>query len=199
MRRPNRPTVDLLILFAGVFVVQQIAGVVGFGLEWFALATPIRRPWTLVTTVYAHATLGHLLANAVGLIVIGLFLERSTTRVRFHLFVLLTGMVSALAEFLVGAALGSPVAVLGASAAVLAGFGYVLAGNRIAADVLSRLDLGRRGSAALLLAVAVAVTVATVGSDVAIVAHFTGFVVGAIAGRLGVLRVGWRRSCVDRA
>jgi membrane associated rhomboid family serine protease len=197
MRRPNRPTVDLLLLFAGVFVFQQIAGVVGFGLEWFALATPIRRPWTLVTTVYAHATLGHLLANAVGVVVVGLFLERSTTRVRFHVFVLVTGMISALAEFLVGAALGSPVAVLGASGAVLAGFGYVLASNRVAGGVLSRLDLGRRGSAALLLALAVAVTVVTVGPGVAIVAHFTGFVVGAVAGRLGVLRVGRRRNRVD--
>jgi membrane associated rhomboid family serine protease len=190
MRRPNRPTIDLLFVFAAVFLLQQVAGLVGFGVEWFALATPVRRPWTIITTVYAHATLGHLLVNAVGLVVIGLFLERSTTRLRFHAFVLVTGAISAGAEFLVGAALGSPVAVLGASGAVLAGLGYLLAGNRLTGGVLSWTDLSRRGSAALLLAVAAAVTLLTAAPGVAVVAHFTGFALGAVAGRVGVLRAG---------
>lgn len=198
MRRPKRPTVDLLFAFAGVFAVQQVAGAVGIGVEWFALATPVRRPWTTVTTVYAHANLGHLLANAVGLVVVGLVLERSTTRTRLHAFVLVTGMISAAAEFLVGVAFGSPVAVLGASGAILAGFGYVLAGNRVVGGVLSRLDLGRRGSTALLLCVAVAVTLLTAGPGVALVAHCTGFAVGAVAGRLGVLRVDRRTGRVGR-
>jgi len=192
MRRPRRPTVDLLIVFAAVFGLQQAAGAVGLGVEWFALSTPIRRPWTVVTTVYAHATLGHLLANAVGVVAVGLFLERSTTRARVHGFVLATGAVSAAAEFLAGAVLGRPVAVLGASGAVLAGLGYVLAGNRLTGGVLSRVDLGRRGSAALLIVVAVAVTLLTAGPGVAVVAHFTGFAVGAVAGRLGLLRAGTR-------
>jgi membrane associated rhomboid family serine protease len=197
MRRPKRPTVDLLVVFAGVFAVQQVAGAVGLGVEWFALATPVRRPWTLITTVYAHAGLGHLLANAVGLVVVGLVLERSTTRARFHAFVLVTGVVSAGAEFLVGVALGSPVAVLGGSGAILASFGYVLAGNRVVGGVLSRLSLSRRGATALLLAVAAAVTLLTAGPGVALVAHGTGFAVGAVAGRVGVLRAAPETGRVD--
>ena len=199
MRRPKRPTIDLLVVFAAVFALQQVAGVVGVGVEWFALATPLRRPWTLVTTVYAHASLGHLLANAVGVVVVGVVLERSTTRVRFHGFVLVTGMVSALAELLVGTVLGTPVAVLGASGAVLAGVGYLLAANRLADGVLSRAALGRRGSVALLLVVAIAVTLLTAGPGVAVVAHFAGFAVGAIAGRVGVLDAGRRTARSDRA
>ena len=199
MRRPKRPTIDLLVVFAAVFALQQVAGVVGVGVEWFALATPLRRPWTLVTTVYAHASLGHLLANAVGVVVVGVVLERSTTRVRFHGFVLVTGMVSALAELLVRMALGTPVAVLGASGAVLAGVGYLLAANRLADGVLSRAALGRRGSVALLLVVAIAVTLLTAGPGVAVVAHFAGFAVGAIAGRVGVLDAGRRTARSDRA
>ena len=199
MRRPTRPTVDLLVVFTAVFALQQVAGLVGVGVEWFALSTPLRRPWTLVTTVYAHATLGHLLENAVGVVVVGVLLERATTRVRFHGFVLVTGMVSALAEFLVGAALGTPVAVLGASGAVLAGVGYLLAANRVADGILSRAALGRRGSAVLLLAVAVAVTLLTAGPGVAVVAHFAGVAVGAVAGRVGVLNAGRRAARVDRA
>ena len=187
MRRPRRPTVDLLFVLAATFALQQVAGAVGFGVEWFALATPLRRPWTIVTTVYAHATLGHLLANAVGLAVVGLLLERSSTRLRVHGFVLGTGATAAAVEFLVGTAVGPPVAVLGASGAVLAGVGYLLAGNRLSDGVLTRANLGRRGSAALLVGVAIGVTLLTAGPGVAVVAHFTGFVLGAVAGRLGIL------------
>ena len=151
MRRPKRPTVDLLVVFAGVFAVQQVAGAVGLGVEWFALATPVRRPWTLIATVYAHAGLGHLLATAVGLVVVGLVLERSTTRARFPAFVLVTGIVSASAESLVGVA----------------------------------------------LAVAAAVTLLTAGPGVALVAHGTGFAVGVVAGRAGVLRADAETGRVD--
>jgi membrane associated rhomboid family serine protease len=189
MRRPKSPTLDLLVVFAVVYLCQRIGGGVGLGTAWFALAAPAARPWTLVTAVYAHANLGHLLANAVALGVVGVALERFTTRARFHAFVLLTGTVAAVAEWLVGALLGTPVAVLGASGAVLALYGYVLAGNPIAGGVLGLVDLGRRAKAVLVVAVALAVTVATAGPGVALVAHFTGFGLGVVAGRWRLLRV----------
>lgn len=187
MQDPNSPTVDCLVLFGVVFVCQRLGGLVGVGTPWFALVTPVTRPWTLVTAVYAHASLAHLLANAVAIAVVGLALERTTTRFRFHAFVLATGALAGLAELLVGALLGTPVAVLGASGAVLALYGYVLAGNPITGGVLGAVDPGRLGKA---LAVAFVVTVLTAGPGVALVAHFTGFGVGLVAGRVGVLRVG---------
>ena len=187
MRRPTRPTVDLLLLFVSVFALQQLAGLFGVGVEWFALATPFARPWTLVTSVYAHATIGHLLANAVALVAVGLLLERWTSRVRFHAFVAVTGVVSAVTELASGAVLGRPTAVLGASGAILACFGYVLAGNRLTGGVLSRVAPDRRTRVALLVAAAVAATVLTAGPGVAVVAHATGFVLGLVAGRVGIL------------
>lgn len=187
MRRPKRPTVDLLLLFVSVFALQQLAGLFGVGIVWFALATPFARPWTLVTSVYAHASVGHLLANAVALVVIGLLLERWTSRARFHVFVLVTGAVSAVTELVLGVVVGRPTAVLGASGAILACFGYVLAGNRLTGGLLSRVDLDRRTRVALLVAAAVAITVLTAGPGVAIVAHATGFVLGLVAGRVGIL------------
>jgi len=198
MRRPKRPTVDLLVVFVGVFAAQRVAALLGVGVGWVALATPLARPWTLVTNVYAHASVGHLLVNAVSVVVIGLPLERSTTRARFHAFVLVTGAIAALAELASGALLGRPVAVLGASGAILACFGYVLAGNRITGGLLSRIDPGRRGAVALLVAAAVAVTLLTAGPGVAVVAHATGFVLGLVAGRLGLLDAGSRRNRGDR-
>lgn len=189
MRFPNSPTVDLVVVFAAVYLCQRLGAVVGLGTAWFALAAPFARPWTLVTTVYAHVSLSHLLANALALALVGVALERVTTRARFHGFVLVSGATAALAELLVGALLGTPVAVLGASGAVLALYGYVLAGNPLTAGLLDRFDLGRRATVVAVVAVALVVTVLTGGPGVALVAHFTGFGFGLVAGRLGVLHV----------
>lgn len=190
MHRLDSPTVDLLVLFGMVYLFQQIGGIFGLGLVWFALTTPFERPWTLVTNVYSHANIGHLLANAIALGVVGIALERSTTRARFHGFVLVTGMLAAITEFLVGVVLGTPVVVLGASGAILALYGYVLAGNPITGGILSLVDLSRRAKIVLIAGIGLAMTVVTAGPGVALVAHFTGFVLGLILGRLRLLRVG---------
>ncbi|MDZ7702397.1 MAG: rhomboid family intramembrane serine protease [Halobacteriales archaeon] len=191
MRRADSPTAELLVAFGLVFLVQRVGGLVGLGTAAFALSLPLSvAPWTLVTSVYAHASVSHLLANAVGLAVVGFALERFTTRARFHAFVLLTGVVAALAEVAAAALLGGSVAVLGASGAVLALYGYVLAGNPLTGGVLDRLDLGRRGRLALLVAVALGVTLLTAGAGVALVAHATGAALGLAAGRRRLLGVG---------
>lgn len=189
MRRPNSPTVDLLVLFGVVFLFQQVGGIFGLGTAWFALAAPVERPWSLVTNVYAHANVGHLLTNAIALGIVGIALERFTTRARFHGFVLVTGMIAAMTELFVRALLGTPVAVLGASGAILALYGYVLAGNPIAGGLLSLADLSRRARIVLLTGIALVMMVVTAGPGVALVAHFTGFALGLGAGRLRLLRV----------
>ena len=62
------PTLDTLAVFAVVFLLQRLLPVAGIA-GWFVLAPPLdARPYTLVTSVYAHAGLGHLLANAVALV-----------------------------------------------------------------------------------------------------------------------------------
>lgn len=189
MRWPASPTADLLAVFLVVFVAQEAAGIVGVPLGWFALAAPLAAPWTLLTSVYAHASVSHLLANAVALAIVGFALERSTTRARFHAFVLATGALAGLAELAVGSLLGGPTAVLGASGAILALYGYVLAGNPVTGGLLARIDLGRRGKLALLVLVAVLVTLLTARTGVALVAHATGLGMGLVSGRFAVLRV----------
>jgi membrane associated rhomboid family serine protease len=184
------PTAELLGLFALVFLAQWVGGFVGFGLAFFALALPLSvAPWTLVTSVYAHATVDHLLANAVALAIVGFALERFTTRVRFHAYVLATGIVSGVAEVLVGGLLGGATAVLGASGAVLALYGYVLAGNPLTGGVLDRLELSRRAKLGLVAVVAIGLTLMTARSGVALVAHATGLVLGLVSGRYRLLGV----------
>jgi membrane associated rhomboid family serine protease len=190
MRWPRSPTAELLVVFGLVYLLQRLVGLLGIGPVAFALALPLTvAPWTFVTSVYAHASLDHLLANAVALSFVGFALERSTTRLRFHLYVLLTGALAGLAEVLFGSVLGGSAAVLGASGAVLALYGYVLAGNPVTGGVLDRLNLGRRGKLVLVVALAVLLSLLTARSGVALIAHATGFGLGLIAGRRHVLRV----------
>ncbi len=182
-------------MFAVVFAAQSVVGFVSESLAFglFALSPPIdARPWTLVVSVYAHAGVGHLLSNALVLVLVGFAVERVTTKWRFHAFFAAVGMLSGVAQVtLSGLVTTGPVpAVLGASGAVFGLLGYLLAGNAVTGAVLRKLPLGSRGRVALLLALALGVTLLTAAPGVALIAHFTGFVLGAVAGRAHLLRAG---------
>ncbi|PSP31265.1 rhomboid family intramembrane serine protease [Halobacteriales archaeon QH_10_67_22] len=183
------PTLTLVGVFVVVFFLQTLVGLLVAPAALFALSQPVVvRPWTLVTSVYAHGSVGHLLANSVALLVVGLFLERQTSRARFHAFFLTTGILSGLAQVWVGGLVGPPNRVLGASGAIFALVGYVLAGNRVSESVLSSVPLSPRAQLLGFALVAVAVTLATAGPGVALVAHFTGLLLGLVAGRAHLLR-----------
>lgn len=180
------PTVILLAVFSVVYFVQVATDVLGLRLV-FALSLPLGiRPWTLVTSVYAHGSLIHLLSNGFALVLVGLPLERSTTPFRFHLYFLLTGVSAGIAQIVVADILGAPVAVIGASGAIFALLGYLLAGNALSETVLERVP--PRIRAVIVLVLAAAITLTTAAPGVALVAHFAGFVIGAVGGRARVLR-----------
>ncbi len=190
----SRPTLSTLAVFAAVFALQTLADVVGIGAGAFALALPFAdRPWTLVTSVYAHGGLTHLLANAIALAVLGPLVAHVTTPVRFHAFFVVTGALSGVAQIVLTVPLGGA-AVLGASGAIFALLGYLLVGNRASDRALSWLPVGRRGQLALFAAVAAALTLATAAPGVALVAHFVGFCLGAAAGRGRILHVAERNA-----
>jgi len=184
------PTLETLVVFVAVFALQQAVLAVSRGLAagLFVLAPPVAaRPWTLVASVYAHAGVGHLVSNAVVLVVVGFAVESVTTRWRFHAFFLGVGMAAGVTQVVVSDLLGPATGVLGASGAVFGLVGYLLAGNPVTEAVLGWLPLGARSKIALLLAFAVAATMVTAAPGVALVAHFTGFVLGAVAGWAGLL------------
>ena len=195
-RGRRSPTVETTVVVLLVFALQVPLGLVG--LTGLLVLDPavFLKPWALVTATYAHAGPGHLVSNLVPLLLFGFAVERVTTRLRYHAFFVLAGAVAAVAEVTLGSVLAvSPRGVLGASGAVFALMGYALAGNAVA-DWLSNVvgavtDVEWAGTA-LLVAVAVAVAVALSGPGTALVAHFTGFLVGLLAGRLRLLHVGER-------
>ncbi|WP_224270196.1 rhomboid family intramembrane serine protease [Haloprofundus salinisoli] len=186
----NSPTLDTLVVFGVVFLFQSVLGLFGSAVGLFALAPPVDvRPWTLVTSVYAHAGVGHLLSNVVALVVVGFFVEQGTTRWRYHTFFLTTGVLAGLAEIGFDSVFGRAVGVIGASGAIFALAGYLLAANPVTDSVLGRLKLNGRTQVALVVAAAVLVAALGAGPNVAIVAHGTGFVLGLVAGRLRLLSV----------
>ncbi|WP_423743190.1 rhomboid family intramembrane serine protease (plasmid) [Haladaptatus sp. SPP-AMP-3] len=203
MRLSRSPTIQTLVAFAVVFVLQTVVGFIRpfLAVSLFALAPPVSvHPWTLPLSVYSHANFGHLFSNAVALVLAGLLVERVTTTVRFHAFFITVGMLSGLVQVWVGG-LFSPAApaVLGASGAVLGLYGYLLAGNPVSDAVFGRLRLSRRAQAVIVVAFTTLITLMTAAPGVALLAHFTGFAVGLIAGRLHILRVETQATSNDRA
>ncbi|MFU1781080.1 rhomboid family intramembrane serine protease [Haloarcula japonica] len=190
------PTVVTLAVIVAVFLTQQAVGVVTAPRSLFALSPPLfSRPWTLVTNVYAHAGLPHLLANATGLALAGIVLERRTSPLRFHAFFVSTGALAGVSQVSIASLVGpfvpgmvSHVSVLGASGAVFALFGYLLAANRLTDTVIGGFQLAPRVQLALAGVVAAAITFATANPGVALIAHFTGLLLGFLAGRVHLLR-----------
>ncbi|KOX97425.1 MULTISPECIES: rhomboid family intramembrane serine protease [Halorubrum] len=182
-----RATLETLGITLLVGAAQALLSLVGlFGL--LALSTPLSvAPWTLVTSVYAHRSVGHLVANAVALLLVGPLVERRTTRPRFHAFVIATGALAGAAQVTLGGLLGPPSAVLGISGAVFALGGYLLAGNVVSATLFDRLRLSPRAQFLLFGLVAVVLTATTAAPGVALVAHATGAFCGLAAGRVGLL------------
>lgn len=184
------PTVHTLAVILVVFALQQLVSFVGIARGLFVLdQTFTSRPWAVVTSVYAHAGLAHLLANSTALILLGLLLERRTTSLRFHLFFISTGAIAGLAEIILGNLTGLPRGVLGASGAVFAVLGYLLAGNTASTRLLDSVGLSPRIQLVVGAVIAIGVTLATGGAGVALIAHFTGLLLGLVAGRLQLLDV----------
>lgn len=185
----GRPTLTTLALCLAMFAVQAIIPVAGVGAGAFALTLPLgHHPWTLATSVYAHGGVGHLLANALALLILGPLVAYVTTPMRFHAFFLSTGAIAGTVQVIVAVPFGGA-AVLGASGAIFALLGYVLVGNRASERVLSWLPVGGQGRLLLFVGLAALVTVATAAPGVALAAHFTGFCLGVGAGRFRLLHV----------
>jgi membrane associated rhomboid family serine protease len=181
------PTMTTLALFAVVFLLEVSSGAVGVGEAAFALALPLERhPWTLVVSVYAHASVGHLAANALALAVVGPAVSYLSTPLRYHAFFVASGAAAGIAQVIAMAPFGGG-SVVGASGAIFALFGYLLVGNAASTRLLSWVSLGFRGSVVAFGVLGGLVTLATASPGVALVAHFTGFLVGAVAGRYRLL------------
>lgn len=184
------PTLTLALVCVVVYALQFVGGFVGVDAAMFALAWPLsHRPWTLVTSVFAHGGFSHLLGNLVALLVVGLLLERLTSDGRFLAFFVVAGVLAGAAEVAVARLVfGELTFVWGASGAIFALGGYLLGGNRLTDRVLGGINISTRAQVAIFLVFAAVLTIATGGRRVALIAHFTGLLFGLLAGRAHILR-----------
>lgn len=188
------PTLVTLGLIGVVFLAQQVAWLAGLrGL--FALSLPLlARPWTILTSVYAHAGVSHLVLNALALALGGLLVERMTTSLRFHAFFVTVGALSGVMQVAVVGLVGpllpgvpTAVSVLGASGAILGLYGYLLGSNRITETLVAGVELSARVQLLLGAVLAAAITLLTANPGAALIAHFTGLLLGFLSGRAHLL------------
>ncbi|OYR55951.1 rhomboid family intramembrane serine protease [Halorubrum halodurans] len=182
-----RATLETLGIVCVVGLAQAALSLVGLGSALALSPPPSIAPWTVLTSVYAHGSVGHLLANALALLLVGPLVERRTTRLRFHAFVVASGALAGTTQVILGGLVGPPTAVLGISGAVFALGGYLLAGNAATTTLFDRLRLTARAQFALFAGVAVLLTLATAAPGVALLAHAAGTFCGLVAGRVRLL------------
>lgn len=172
-----------------VSLLSWLGQIVGF-VEAFVLAPPLLDPlWALPASVYAHIGVAHLLSNALVVVIAGGIVARSTTRTRFHVFFLTTGVAAGVVQVWIGSLVGPPPAVLGASGATFALVGYVLASNPASALLFDRIRIPLRAAVLIVSAVAVGLTLAFSAPGSALVAHLFGATLGLVTGRFRLLRV----------
>lgn len=183
-QRRGSPILEILVLFLAVYLLQLVSHLADLMTTFFVLSQPVaEHPWTVVTSIYAHSSLQHLISNAVALVLFGFPVAAATSRIRFHLFFITTGAVAGVTQILL---YGS--GVLGASGAVFALLGYLLVSNRLTTVLGRWIGAPTWLTYGLYIALAAIVTLATAEPGVALVAHFTGFVLGLVAGRYNLLR-----------
>jgi membrane associated rhomboid family serine protease len=150
--------------------------------EPFVLTAPLdESPESIVLSIYAHTNTQHLISNAILIGLVGGIISLSSSWFRFHLFFVITGSLSGIAQLVVMEYYGTAPPALGASGAGFALLGYLVVANP-AGDYLS-------GKAIIGLVVigASVITIYFSPPGSGIMAHFSGAVIGMIAGRFHLL------------
>lgn len=194
--RSALPVFELICLFVVVYLLQVVTAFADLVGALFVLQPPVdENPWTVVTSVFAHADLGHLLSNAIALVIFGLPVAVHTTRARFYAFFVTAGALAGISQIVLSDLFtlipmvgytASP-GVLGASGGVFALLGYLLAGNRVSSTLGSTIDVPWWITYTVFLVLAAVLTLVTASPGAALIAHFTGLLVGLLAGQLSLL------------
>lgn len=177
-RRPGFPLVTwiLIALCVVVFLLQFFtggfsqAGLVTDALWYVPFRTAIA-PWTMLTAIFAHGGILHILFNMYSLFVMGMVLEPMLGRARYAVLFLLGGFGGSVGVALIS----SPnTAVLGASGAIFAMMGAFLV-------IMRRLGISNPQFIAV---VAINLVWGFLWSGVAWEAHVGGLVIGLALGAI---------------
>lgn len=176
----------LLIANTVVFLLTWVVGQ-GLVLEWFAFAPSdvIRRPWSLVTYMFLHGDLWHLLINMLVLFFFGPPLEARWGSKEFLRFYLLCGLGGAALSFVF-----MPNAIIGASAAVYGVMlAFAMAWPEAPIYVWGIFPVKAKWLATFLFVITFMSAFGGAGGGIAHFAHLGGLLTGFL-----YLKVDWRRA-----
>lgn len=187
--RKTKATTQTLIAIVFVFAIQSISQIIIGDLSIFTLVYPLTQdPSSILLSIYSHGGIGHLVSNAIALIMFGYLVETVTNRFRYHTFFIITGIVAGVAEITFWLLFnGLSIQVLGASGAIFGLMGYALTGNNLSESFIDFLDLSKPQTIGAFVILSVVITLMTGGQGVALVAHATGLVIGLISGHYKIL------------
>lgn len=110
----SSPTLSIIIICTLIFIlVHLIPTSISYMIYYPSIEYTIRMPWTLITHMFLHQSLDHLLFNMLGLFIFGSFLEKRIGPKLFTIVYILSGLGAVL-----GYSLFSHSFVLGASGAI---------------------------------------------------------------------------------
>lgn len=146
------------------------------------VAAPVDEPWwTLFTATYAHLDVAHFTSNAIMVLVAGTIVTLWTSWIRFHLFFIVTGMVTAVVQVHAMLHFGTIVMIIGASGSAFALVGYVL-GTVSRAVFSGPINISRKAIILLAVLLASALTIRFSAPGSAYLSHFVGGVIGIFSG-----------------
>ncbi len=100
-------------IIAAVFALQIIFPAVTYNFRLVS-ADAWSRPWTLLTAVFLHAGIAHILFNGLGMVMFGSILEQTIGSKRFLVVFFVAGLLSSIAStFFYGAVVGASGAIFG--------------------------------------------------------------------------------------
>lgn len=114
-------TLSIIAICVFVFVLQSV-GVVGDNLA-FMPATFTSQPYTIVTSMFMHSSVEHILLNMIGLFTFGVILERAVGAKRWLIIYFTSGFIASLGYALLSSSPYIPA--LGASGAIFGLMGAV--------------------------------------------------------------------------
>lgn len=165
-------TYSIMALCVLVFLIEAVSGQLTFGISpiYYELAYApgwtASRPWTMISSLFVHASLIHIAFNMYSLFILGPEMERLVGRVRFAVLFLLSGFAGSVAVLLIN----PNVFVVGASGAIFGLFGAYFVVVR---------HLGGN-SRQLMIVILINVVIGFVVPQIAWQAHLGGLAIGAL-------------------
>ena len=177
------PVVQTLSIMSVVSIIGWTAFMGAGGvIEPFVMTTPLNEnPESLIIAIYSHSSPQHLISNAILIGLVGGIISFSSSWIRFHLFFILTGSLSGISQLVVMEYYGTAPPSLGASGAGFALLGYLVVANPIGDYLSGKAIIG------LVVIAASVLTIYFSASGSGILAHFSGAILGMIAGRFHLL------------